>query len=77
MPRTSAARVPLKGQRAKSRSRVKKSFTLKTPLGTDGAPPMLAISDAGPGKLHDQNLRAQLPTGERGPAGWEAKAAKG
>ncbi len=57
--------------------RVKKSFTLKTPLVPDGAQHMLAISEAVPGKRHDTNLSAHLQPVERWPDGCEADADKG
>ena len=77
MPLNSASRVPLKGQRAKSIMRVKKSFTLKPQLVTDGEHHILAISEAVPGKIHDKNLSDQLQTVERLPDGCEANADKG
>ncbi len=57
--------------------RGKKSFTLKTPLVTDGAPHMLAISAAVPGKRPDKKLSAHLHTVARLPAGCAAAAANG
>ena len=57
--------------------RVKKSFTLKTQLVTDGAHHMIALSEAVPGKTHDKNLSDHLQTVERLPDGCEAEADKG
>jgi len=57
--------------------RGKKSFTLKTPLVTDGAHPIIAISAAVPGKTHDKKLSDQLQTVKRLPDGCEAEADKG
>jgi DDE superfamily endonuclease len=57
--------------------RVKKSFTLKTQLVTDGEHHSLAISEAVPGKGHDKKLSDHLHTVARLPDGCEADADKG
>jgi hypothetical protein len=57
--------------------RVKKSFTLKPHLVTDGEPHIVALSDAVPGKTPDKKLSAHLQTVERLPDGCEADADKG
>ena len=76
-PPSSASRVRLRAPRAKSTIRVKKSFTLKTQLVTDGEHHILAISEAVPGKTHDKKLSDHLHTVERLPDGCEADADKG
>ena len=76
-PPSSASRVRPRGPRAKSTIRVKKSFTLKTQLVTDGEHHIIAISEAVPDKTHDKKLSDQLQTVERLPDGCEAEADKG
>ena len=44
---------------------------------TDGEPHIIALSEAGPGKMHDKKLSAQLQTVARLPDGCEAAADKG
>ena len=56
---------------------VQKSFTLKPQLVTDGEPHISALSEAGPGTLHDKNLSAHLQTLAPLPDGCEAAADKG
>jgi hypothetical protein len=77
MPPRSGCHAPPTVSSAKRIIRVKKSFTLKTQLVTDGEPHIVAISEAVPGKTHDKNLSAHLQTVARLPDGCEADADKG
>src|SRR3990172_12253203 len=57
--------------------RVKKAFTLKTQMVTDGDHHLVEISTAVPGAQHDKSLSDDLRTVERLPDGCEADADKG
>jgi DDE superfamily endonuclease len=77
MPPSSGCHAPPTVSSAKRISQVKKSFTLKTQLLTDGEHHIVAISEAVPGKTHDKNLSDHLQTVARLPDGCEADADKG
>jgi hypothetical protein len=77
MPPSSGCHAPPTVRSAKRIIRVKKSFTLKTQLVTDGEHHIVAISEAVPGKTHDKTLSDHLQTVARLPDGCEADADKG
>jgi hypothetical protein len=77
MPPSSGLHAPSTVRSAKRIIRVKKSFTLKTQLVTDGEHHIVALSEAVPGKTHDKNLSDHLQTVVRLPDGCEADADKG
>jgi hypothetical protein len=77
MPPSSGCHAPPTVSSAKRSMRVKKSCTLKTQLVTDGEHPIVALSEAVPGKTHDKNLSDHLQTVARLPDGCEADADKG
>ncbi|MBI3301555.1 MAG: transposase [Deltaproteobacteria bacterium] len=77
MPPRSGCHAQPTASSAKRLTRVKKGFTLKPHLVTDGNPHLVAISEASPGKTQDKKLSAQLQTAERLPAGCAARADKG
>ena len=55
----------------------KKMHPLKTQIGADAEPPIVAISEAVPGKKHDQKLSNELQTPERLPDGVEVRLDSG
>ena len=77
MPPSSGCHAPPTVSSAKRIIQVKKSFTLKTQLLTDGEHHIVAISEAVPSKTHDKNLSDHLQTVARLPDGCEADADKG